>query len=421
MIPTMTKVPRRTALGLIAGAGAAAFSGKAFAADPIKVGFSIQLTGPLAASGKAALLTAQIWAEEVNKAGGLIGRPVELVYYDDQSNPGLVPQIISKLLDVDKVDLLLSNTTNNTAPAMPQVIQKKRLIMAMFALAVNEQFKYPNYFQIQPFGPNGKDAAARGFFEAAMTMEPKPQSVALVGTDAESSRNALDGARANAKRLGLNIVYDKLFPPGTVNLVPVINAIQATSPDIVFAATYPAETVGIVRTIQEVKLKTKMFGGFLVGAQYATIKQQLGESLNGIIGYEQYIPEPTVKFPGIETMLAKYQSRALEQGVDPLGYYVPPFVYAALQVLDQAVTSTNTLDQLKLAAHIHATTFTTVVGDIKFGSDGEWTEPRLFQVQFRGIKGKGIEQFTQPGREVILYPPKYKSGDLVYPFTPIEQ
>ena len=413
-------IARRAALGLIAGTAVAASNTRVFAADPIKVGFSMQLTGPLAASGKAALLTAQIWAEEVNKAGGLMGRPVELVYYDDQSNPGMVPQIVSKLLDVDKVDLLISNTTNNTAPAMPLVIQKKRLMMAMFALAVNEQFKYPNYFQIQPFGPHGKDAAARGFFEAAMTMDPKPQTVALAGTDAESSRNALDGARANANRLGLKIVYDKLFPPGTQNLAPVLRAIQATSPDLVFAGTYPAETVAIIRSAHEIKLRTRMFGGFLVGAQYATIKQQLGESLNGIIGYEQYIPEPTVKFPGIEAMLAKYQAKAAEQGVDPLGYYVPPFVYAALQVLGEAVTKTNTLDQAKLAEYIHATTFTTVVGDIKFGPDGEWIEPRLFHVQFRGIKGKGIEQFMQPGREVILYPPQYKSGDLVYPFTPIE-
>src|ERR1700754_3384063 len=146
------------------------------AADPIKIGFAMQLTGPLAGNGKAALLGAQIWADEVNKAGGLIGRPVELVVYDDQSNPGLVPGIYSKLLDVDKVDLLLSNNTNQTAPAMPTVIQHKRMMMGMFALAVNEQFKYPGYFQIQPYGPNGKDALTRGYFENAMTMNPKPKT-----------------------------------------------------------------------------------------------------------------------------------------------------------------------------------------------------------------------------------------------------
>jgi branched-chain amino acid transport system substrate-binding protein len=417
MITTKRGILRRTALGLIGLTGAAMLHGQAFAAEPIKIGFAMQLTGPLAGNGKAALLGAQIWAEEVNKAGGLIGRPVELVFYDDQSNPGLVPGIYSKLLDVDKVDLLLSNNTNQTAPAMPTIIQHKRLIMGMFALAVNEQFKYPGYFQIQPYGPNGKDALTRGFFENAMGMNPKPKTVALVGADAEFSKNALEGARAHAKRLGLEVVYDKVYPPTTVNFTPVLKALQATSPDLVFVASYPADTVGIIRTAHEIKLEPKVFGGAMVGTQYAAIKQQLGEALNGILSFEQYIPEPTVKFPGIEEMLKKYQAKAAEQGVDALGYYVPAFVYSALQILGEGVTKTNSVDQQKLIDYIHANTFKTVVGDIKFGADGEWVEPRMFAVQFRNIKGNDVQQFTQAGKEVIIFPPAYKSGDLIYPYA----
>ncbi|MEH2469968.1 branched-chain amino acid transport system substrate-binding protein [Nitrobacteraceae bacterium AZCC 2161] len=408
---------RRTVLTLMSMAGAALIGGQAFAADPIKIGFAMQLTGPLAGNGKAALLGAQIWAEEVNKAGGLIGRPVELVVYDDQSNPGLVPGIYSKLLDVDKVDLLLSNNTNQTMPAMPTIIQRKRLIMGMFALAVNEQFKYPGYFQIQPYGPNGKDSLTRGYFENSMTMNPKPKTVALVGADAEFSKNALDGARAQAKRLGIEVVYDKVYPPATVNFTPVLKALQATSPDLVFVASYPADTVGIIRTAHEIKLEPKMFGGAMVGTQYAAIKQQLGEALNGVLSFEQYIPEPTVKFPGIEEMLKKYQAKAAEQGVDVLGYYVPAFVYSALQILGEGVAKTSSVDQQKLIDYIHANTFKTVVGDIKFGADGEWVEPRMFAVQFRNIKGSDVQQFTQPGKEVIIFPPTYKSGDLVYPYA----
>ena len=75
--------------------------------EPIKIGFSMALTGGLAANGKQALLGAKIWEEEVNKAGGLLGRPVKLVYYDDQSTPSNVPSIYTKLLDVDKVDLVV--------------------------------------------------------------------------------------------------------------------------------------------------------------------------------------------------------------------------------------------------------------------------------------------------------------------------
>ncbi|MDQ0137628.1 branched-chain amino acid transport system substrate-binding protein [Neorhizobium galegae] len=410
---------RRAVLAMTVAAAAAMFAQVAEAAEPIKIGFGMQLTGPLAGNGKAALLASQIWAEEVNKAGGIIGRPVDLVVYDDQSNPGMVPGIYSKLLDVDKVDLLLANNTNQTMPAMPLIIQRKRLVMGMFALAVNEQFKYPGYFQIQPYGPNGKDSLTRGFFENAAAMQPKPTTVALVGADAEFSKNALDGARAQASRLGLKVVYDKVYPPTTVNFTPVLKAIQATSPDLVFVASYPADTVGIIRTANEIGLKPKAFGGAMVGTQFAAIKQQLGEQLNGVISFEQYVPEPTVKFPGIEEFLAKYQAKAQEQGVDALGYYVPAFVYAGLQVLQEAVTKTNGVDQQKLIEYLHAKTFKTIIGDVIFGPGGEWTTPRMFTVQFQGIKGMELKQFTEAGKQVILFPPEYKSGELKYPYADV--
>lgn len=413
-----TVVDRRAVLGAIAAAAGISVVGSPVqAAAPIKIGFGVALTGSLASAGKAALLAAQIWAEDVNKAGGLIGRPVELVYYDDQSNPGLVPGIYSKLIDVDGVDLLLAINTNQTAPAMPLVVQKKKLVMAMFALAVNERFKYPGYFQMQPFGPNGKDAMSRGFFEAVASIAPKPMTVAFVGADAEFAKSTLEGAREHARRLGLRTVYDKVYPPNTVNFTPVLRSLQAASPDVIYVASYPADTVGIVRTAQEIKLEAKIFGGTLVGCQYAAIKQQLGEALNGVVGYEQYVPEPTVKFPGIDDMLKKYQARAEEQGVDPLGFYVPPTMYASLQVLGEAVSRTNGTDQKKLWEYIHENVFPTVVGNVKFGPDGEWSEARLLTVQFRNVKGSDLQQFKEAGREIILYPPQFKSGDLEFPYA----
>src|SRR5262249_27531134 len=103
---------------------------------PITIGLSMALTGGLRAVGKTGLLAFQIWAEDVNKKGGLLGRPVKLIFYDDQSNPATVPGIYTKLIDVDKVDLLVSGyATNMVAPAMPIVMQKNRLFFGLFALA----------------------------------------------------------------------------------------------------------------------------------------------------------------------------------------------------------------------------------------------------------------------------------------------
>src|ERR1700712_2244779 len=127
------------------------------AAEPITIGFGMALTGGLAPNGKAALLAMQIWEEEVNVKGGLLGRPVKLVFYDDQSNPATVPGIYTKLLDVDKVDLVVSPyATAMIAPAMPVVMQKGKVFVTLFGLAVNGEFNYDKYFAMIPAGQNTK-------------------------------------------------------------------------------------------------------------------------------------------------------------------------------------------------------------------------------------------------------------------------
>jgi branched-chain amino acid transport system substrate-binding protein len=391
-------------------------------AEPVKVGFSMALTGSYAGNGRAALLAIQMWADEQNAGGGLRGRPVELVYYDDQSNPAQVPGIYTKLLDVDHVDLVLSGYgTNVIAAAMPVVMQRNMVLMSFFGLAVNDQFRYDRYFQIQPYGPNARVAFSQGFFDVAMTMEPKPKTLAIVATDSEFPKTASEGARNWAKNYDLKIVYDRSFPPSTVDFAPIIRAVQASNPDIVYIACFPPDTVGIARSITELGLRTKLIGGGMVGPQYAAVKQQLGPLLNGFLSFEVYVPEPTMSFPGLREFLDKYQPKAAVAGVDPLGYYLPPFVYAAMQIVGDAVKATQGFDQKAIADYMHKSTHHTVVGDIRFDADGEWAEGRILQVQYQGINGNDLDQFTRPGRQVILFPAQYKSGTLQSPFSEIKR
>src|ERR1700726_3063717 len=182
--------------------------------QPVTIGFSMALTGPLAANGKQALLGMKIWEEEVNAKGGLLGRPVKLVYYDDQSNPANVPGIYTKLIDIDKVDLLISSYgTNLVAPAVPVAISHNRLFFGLFALAANEKFHYPRYFSMLPFGPTPVKTFAEGYFDLAAAQNPKPKTVAIVNTDAEFQHKAAESARGHAKRTGIEIVYDRAYPP----------------------------------------------------------------------------------------------------------------------------------------------------------------------------------------------------------------
>jgi branched-chain amino acid transport system substrate-binding protein len=389
---------------------------------PIKIGLGMALTGGLAAGGKQALLTYQIWAEEVNARGGLLGRKVELVYYDDQSSPAAVPAIYSKLLEVDKVDIVLSGYgTVPTAAAMPGIMQRKKVFLSLFALAANDQFNYDRYFQLQPNGPNAKVEFSKGYFELAAALNPKPQTVAIVGADAEFSVLAMDGARENAKKHGMRIVYDRTYPPNTVEFGTIVRSIKSTTPDLVFIASYPPDSAGLIRSIHEVQLSAKMVGGGMIGLQFSTLKTQLGPLLNNIVCYDLYAPEPTMNFPGVEQFLVRYRERALAAGVDPLGLYIPPYAYAEMQILENAITSVGSLDDEKLATHIRTASFDTVAGKIKFGARGEWTEPRLLLVQYRGIQGNDVEQFKQPGKAVILYPAQYKSADLMVPFDPVQR
>ncbi|HZT51236.1 MAG TPA: amino acid ABC transporter substrate-binding protein [Stellaceae bacterium] len=402
----------------VAAAAAMVAAQAAGAAEPIKIGFSMALTGGGASNGKVAIVAMKIWEDDINAKGGLLGRPVQLVYYDDQTNPGNVPGIYTKLLDVDKVDLVVGPySTLMTAPAMPIVMAHNMVIVSLSALAVNEKFHYPRYFASIQTGPNPTRVFSHGFFATAMAQSPKPATVAIAASDQEFSKNASDGARANAKAAGLKVVYDKSYPPSTTDFAPIVRAVQATNPDLFFIASYPPDSVGMIRAVSEIGFKPKMIGGAMVGLNNVSIKMQLGPLMNGIVGYENWLPQPTLMFPGVEAMLKKYQAKAQSEGIDPLGYNLATAAYTYVQLLGEAVEGAKTLDQGKLADYMHSHEFQTVLGPVKFGPDGEWVKSRFLTVQYHDITGKTLDQFSDPKRISIIDPPDYKTGALIYPYA----
>jgi branched-chain amino acid transport system substrate-binding protein len=415
---------RRVFVGFAAAIGAAAFllsgaTAQAPSGEPIKIGFSMSQTGPLAGNGKQALLGMKIWEEETNAKGGLLGRPVKLIYYDDQSAAGPTPAIYTKLLEVDKVDLVLGPyATVPAAAAMTAVIPKNKVFIILFGLDVNHEFNYDKFFAMIPTGPNTKPSFTEGFFEAAAAQKPRPQTVALIAADQEFSNNACEGARVNAKKYGfLRIVYDKTYPPTTTDFTPIIRAIQATGPDIVVVCSYPLDSVGIVKAVNELNYRPKMIGGAMVGLQATVFKSQLKDLLNGFVNYETWVPDKKMMFEGTEEFFKKYQSRAAAEGVDPLGYYLGGWGYAYIQVLAEAVRATKSLDDNKLADYIRNNTFKTIMGNIKFGKGGEWAKGQMLQVQYHSIKkDAGLETWRGMSYQTVLTPSEFKTGDLIYPY-----
>jgi branched-chain amino acid transport system substrate-binding protein len=159
-----------------------------------------------------------------------------------------------------------------------------------------------------------------------------------------------------------------------------------------------------------------MIGGAMVGLQSTAIKARLGPLLNGWTNYEYWLPVPKMKFAGVDDLMKKYQARAAVEGVDALGYYMVPWTYAQLQVLQQAVVATESLDDSKLGDYLRANTFTTVLGDVRFGTNGEWAQSRMLQVQFQNVKSNDLAQFKDISTQVVVAPAEYESGKVIYPY-----
>jgi branched-chain amino acid transport system substrate-binding protein len=422
-IPMTNRITRRavnTGIGAaVISPALAAVPASAQGGEPIKIGFSMALTGPLAPNGKQALLGAQIWQEEVNAKGGLLGRQVQLVNYDDQSNPSTIPGIYTKLLDVDKCDLVVGPyATNMVAPAIPIVLQKGKLFIGLFALDANGEFHYDKYFSMLPSGPTPKESFSDGFFQVAAAQDPKPQTVALAAEDAEFSRNAADGARNNIKKYGFNSVYDKTYPPNTTDFSPIIRAIQATNPDLVVICSYPLSSVGMLLSANELGLKPKMMGGGMVGLQATALKDKLKAHLNGIVNYETWVPAPKLMAPAAD-FFKKYQARAQAAGADPLGYYLGGWGYAYLQVLADGITGSKSIKDDEIAAYLRTHTFDTIMtSGIKFGKNGEWTKSGMLQVQYHGLTdAANLDTWRGMGYQTVLTPTDEKTGDIIYPYA----
>ena len=402
-------------LGLLSGAFAQSSS-------PIRIGMSLALTGAGASPSKVINTALEIWRDDVNTKGGLLGRPIELVIYDDQSAPGNVPGIYTKLITVDKVDLLLGPYgTNFVAPAMPTIIENKRMTISFTAIGINDKFHYPKYFSMVSTGPEGVNAFSIGFFELAAAQKPKPETVAILAADAEFAQSAAHGAREEIKKQGFKLVYDQSYPPSTTEFASAVRAVKAANPDIVYIGAYPPDNVGIIRAADEVGLSPKMMGGAMIGMLVTPIKVQLGPVANGLITGENFPGALVKQITGASDFLTRYGERATAARIDPLGFAWGPFAYSAGQVLAQAVTETKSLDHDKLSEYMHKASFKTVSGDFAFGEDGEWSKSRMVWTQVQNAQPNNLDQFRDGGAQPIVWPAEAATGTLIYPYEKARQ
>jgi branched-chain amino acid transport system substrate-binding protein len=385
---------------------------------PLRVGYCLSLSGALASNGKTARLAHEIWREDVNARGGLLGRPVELVCLDDQTNPNLVAGLYERLLDVQKVDLVVGGYGDNSvAPAMPLIMERKRFFLGLMALAVNARFNYPQYFVMIPTGPHPHVALTEGFFQVAGQQNPKPETVAILVADAPFSQSPAQGAKDNLARQGMRVVFEGKYPLSTTDFTPYMEDLKRINAEVVFFCSYINDSIGLVKAMNVAGLSPKLVGGAMIGPQNGLVKAELGALLNGLVNYEYWLPVPSLVNPQIQSLIATYQSRAEPAGADPLGYYVAPLAYAQLQVLEQAIRAVGSTDDAALSDYTRKATFDTVVGNVTFGEGGGWARPRVLTVQFQNIESKNIEEFKRPDTQAVVYPADIASASVIYPYA----
>lgn len=384
---------------------------------PLDIGYCMSLTGPLAGNSRSARLAHEIWRDDVNRRGGLLGRPVELICFDDKGDAALGGSLYARLIDHEGADLVIGGYgTNSLVSALPEIIARDRYFVGLMGLGANNDFGYGKYFAMIPTGPDPNAALTEGFFEVAAQQTPRPRTVALLSADAVFSRNPVLGGHRNAARYGFKVVHEATYPLGTTDFVPYLDAVAESGCDLLFLCSYLQDSIDLVRAVQAHPYKPKMVGAAMIGPQNSQVKQALGALLNGIVNYEYWVPAPSMAFDGVQDLMHSYRQRSAGTDLDPLGHYMAPLAYAQLQVVAHAVEQTQSLDDQILAEFTRTARFPTVMGDVSFGTLGEWQTPRVLQVQFQGIAGDDLDQYRDGSRQIIVSPADKASGALIYPF-----
>ncbi len=393
----------RAALGrrALAAAAAVAFAlqvvpfGPEVAAQqkgPVKVGASLSLTGGLSRTGVEQGNGYKIWLDEVNGRGGLLGRPVELVVYDDKSDPATGAKLYEKLITVDKADLIIGPYSSPVTFA---------------ASAVTEKYGFP----MLAVGASARNIWERGFryvFQTATQSEyymvgaveiaakHGGKSMVVVAENTLFTKECADGAREHAKKVGIQTLHYEEYSRGAADFAPLILKTKQLRPDLFVGCTYLPEAVLLTRQMKDLDFAPKAVG-FSVGPALPDYSKNLERDAEAVFGSSQW--EPGVRFPGSQEFVQKYK---LKHGLEP-AYHAAQGYMGGL-VLERAVREANALDREKIRDFLSRLDTTTMYGRYKVNEKGLQVGKPAFLIQIQG------------GRRVIVWPEEASEAKYVYPF-----
>jgi branched-chain amino acid transport system substrate-binding protein len=370
---------------------AAAVAAPAQAQNTIRIGIALSETGNLADSAKHYWRGVELWRDQTNAAGGLLGKKVEFVVYDDRSDAATSARLYERLITSDKVDLLVSTIGSAQAATATAVAEKHKRIMINGGGA-SESIQQRGFKYI--FQTAARISAYVDGIEPLMK-KYNVKSMAFVARDYAAARDMEKVVKGQAQRNGVNMVMDEYFPSGNVDFSSQIARARQGKPDLWVSVGYPNEAIEMMRQFRASNYTPKIF--VHNGVAQEDFVKATGKDGEGAIGMSLY--EPSLKTSGNAEFVKNFKAK---YNYEP-GYY-SSFGYNAVYVLGEAVKKAGSIDQEKLRETLTTMKLDTVMGKHE-------VEPKTgMQI---GIRGLLVQ--VQNGQREIIWPEELKSAEAKVP------
>ncbi len=359
---------------------------------PIKVGASLSLTGQLSRSGVEQEHGYKLWLEDVNARGGILGRPVELVLYDDKSDPATGAKLYEKLITVDKVDLVIGPYSSPVTFAVSAITEKYQMPMLATGAAARNIFErgFKYSFQVATLS----EYYMTGAIEIAAKHGGK--TMVAVAENTLFTQECAQGARDHAKKHGMQVLHYEEYSRGATDLAPLILKSKRLNPDLFIGCTYLPEAILLTRQMKDLDFAPRAFG-FSVGVALPDYAKSLGRDAEAVFGSSQW--EPSVRLPGAREFAEKYKKKFNSEP----SYHAAQGYVGGL-IMERGVNETQSLDKERIRNFLAKLDTTTLYGRYKVSDTGLQIGKPAFLIQI------------QEARKVIVWPDEAAEAKYIYPF-----
>jgi branched-chain amino acid transport system substrate-binding protein len=387
---------------LLSGTVTLALLGALIGAAPeqatIRIGSSLSLTGTYAALGQNQHRGYQLCAKHVNEKGGILGRTIEFVFYDDQSQPATGVRLYERLITQDKVDVVLGPYSSAITEAVANVNEKYKMPMVAPMASTTSIFKKGRKFIFMVQSP--AEVYLEGLIDVAAQKGLK--TMAIINEDTLFPKATVQGTIKLAKQKGLEVVFVEAYPKGNTDFSAILVKVRATNPDVLGAATYFDDAVAITRQMRELDVNPKMYG-VTVGGDLPRFYELLGKNAEFVYGATQW--EPELPYPGSNEFTAAYKETFADADLS----YHSAGGYAGCQILVEAIKRAGSLQGEKLRDEILKMDISTVYGGFKVDDDGFQVAHKMVMFQW------------QDGKKAIVWPEEMATGQVRFPTPPWSQ